>query len=176
LNGQESAGEHPLTDIGQRVLFAVFLAVWITDSFFFRYSVFSAVLAPGFLRFPVGAAILAASVLLTLKAHKAVFNESGREPDLISEGVFSLVRHPMYLGSWLFSFGLVLMTFSVSSSAVSLIILLFYYLIARYEEQLLVSKFGDRYRIYQVCVPMLFPFTGFRTARGRGARPNPLER
>jgi protein-S-isoprenylcysteine O-methyltransferase Ste14 len=164
LNGQESAGEHPLTDIGQRVLFAVFLAVWITDSFFFRYSVFSAVLA------------LAASVLLTLKAHKAVFNESGREPDLISEGVFSLVRHPMYLGSWLFSFGLVLMTFSVSSSAVSLIILLFYYLIARYEEQLLVSKFGDRYRIYQVCVPMLFPFTGFRTARGRGARPNPLER
>jgi len=33
-------GEHRLGDAGQLILFLIFLAVWITDSFFFKYSSF----------------------------------------------------------------------------------------------------------------------------------------
>ena len=150
-------GEHPHTDIGQLALFAVFIATWITDSFLFRYSVFFAVYAPPYIRIPVGIATLVASALLALSAHKAVFGEPGREAAVICRGAFSLVRHPMYLGSWLFSVGLVVMTFSVSSAAVSILMLLFYYLVAKYEELLLVKKFGVEYREYQAQVPMFVP-------------------
>jgi protein-S-isoprenylcysteine O-methyltransferase Ste14 len=151
------AGEHPYTDIGQLVLFAVFLITWVTDSFLFRYSVFFAAHVSCYIRIPVGIAILVASALLALSAHKAVFVRPGREPGVISKGAFSFVRHPMYLGSWLFSAGLVIMTFSVSSAAVSMLMFLFYYLVASYEELLLVGKFGVEYRNYQARVPMFFP-------------------
>jgi protein-S-isoprenylcysteine O-methyltransferase Ste14 len=167
-NRYGSAGEHALTDVGQLVLYAVFLATWISDSFLFRYSVFLAVHVPAYIRFPVGIATLIASALLALSAHKAVFGEPGREPGVISEGAFSFVRHPMYLGSWLLSVGLVIMTFSVSSAAVSIVIFLFYYLVAKYEELLLLEKFGVKYRKYQARVPMFLPlkFGGKRPTRG----------
>ncbi len=163
-NRHGMAGEHALTDIGQLVLFTIFLATWITDSFLFRYSVFLAVHVPVSIRFAVGGAALVASAFLALSAHKAVFGGPDREPGVISKGVFSFVRHPMYLGSWVFSLGLVIMTLSVSSAAVSLLIFLFYYLAAKYEERLLVKKFGAEYRKYQARVPMFLPlkFRSFR--------------
>jgi hypothetical protein len=33
-------GEHPFEDIGQLIIAFLFLVVWITDSFFFKYSSF----------------------------------------------------------------------------------------------------------------------------------------
>jgi protein-S-isoprenylcysteine O-methyltransferase Ste14 len=171
------AGEHAFTDIGQLVLFAVFLITWITDSFAFRYSVFLAVHVPAYVRFPVGLATLVASAVFALSAHKAVFGQAGRKPGLISKGVFSFVRHPMYFGSWLFSVGLVIMSFSVSSAAVSIVILLFYCLVARYEELLLAGKFGVEYREYQSRVPMFLPFkfAGRRIDKGTGSGPRAAE-
>jgi len=35
---EDLTGEHRLGDAGQLVLFIIFMAVWITDSFFFKYS------------------------------------------------------------------------------------------------------------------------------------------
>lgn len=165
---QGLAGEHAFTDIGQLILFAVFLITWITDSFLFRYSVFLAVHVPVYVRLPVGIATLAASALFALPAHKAVFDEPGRKPGVISEGVFSFVRHPMYLGSWLLCVGLVIITSSASSAAVCVVILLFYYRVAKYEEQLLLKRFGADYREYQSRVPMFFPLRlgGRRPTRG----------
>lgn len=161
---QQAAGEHPFTDIGQGILFAIFLVVWIADSFLLRYSVIHMVPVAGFIRCAIGGLILTASAVFVLKAHKAVFPASGGKAGLIVEGVFSLVRHPMYFGSWLFSLALVLMTFSVSAAIISFVILLFYIAVARYEERLLMDKFGAAYRRYQSRVPMLFP------VRGRGTR------
>jgi protein-S-isoprenylcysteine O-methyltransferase Ste14 len=158
-NRSELAGEHRYTDTGQLVLFAVFLIVWITDSFLIPYSVFLAVHVPVCIRLIVGISTLIASALLVLSAHKAVFGKPSRKPGVISKGAFSLVRHPMYFGSWLFSAGLVLTTFSLSSAAVSIMILIFYYLVAKHEELLLLKKFGVAYRRYQDRVPMFVPLT-----------------
>jgi protein-S-isoprenylcysteine O-methyltransferase Ste14 len=165
------AGEHPLTDSGQMVLFALFLATWIADSFLLRYTVFLALRVPASIRYPLGAATSIAANLLALRAHKSVFGQHGREPGVISTGAFAFVRHPMYLGSWLFCVGLVLMTISVTAAVVCLGMLLFYYLVARHEEQLLVAKFGPKYRSYQARVGMFFPRLGSvcslaRTAQG----------
>ena len=156
-NRDNLAGEHAFTDIGQLVLTVIFLAIWISDSFLFRYSVFAAAYVPVYVRLPVGIAMLIISALLALPAHKAVFGKAVQKPSVITDSVFSLVRHPMYLGSWLFFFGLVITTLSLTSAAVSIVILVFYYMVSKYEEKLLLQKFGIEYQKYKARVPMLFP-------------------
>ncbi len=156
-NRNNLAGEHAFTDIGQLVLLAAFMATWITDSFVFHYSVFVARNIPAYVHLPVGIAILIVSAVLALSAHKAVFGKAVQKPKVITEGVYSLVRHPMYLGSWLFFFGLIIITLSLTSAAVSIVIFLFYYLVSIYEEKLLLQKFGIEYQKYQAQVPMFFP-------------------
>jgi protein-S-isoprenylcysteine O-methyltransferase Ste14 len=37
------------------------------------------------------------------------------------------------------------------------VITVFYWYISRYEEKLLIDRFGDEYRDYRKKVPMLFP-------------------
>jgi protein-S-isoprenylcysteine O-methyltransferase Ste14 len=174
---RELAGEHAFTDIGQLILYAVFLITWITDSLIFHYSVFLAVYVPAYIRVPAGIAILIASTLLALSAHKALFGEPEGKSGVIATGAFSLVRHPMYLGSWLFSVGLAITMFSASSALVSLAILVFYCHVARYEERLLLRKFGEEYRQYQARVPMFAPFKfkRKRLARVMGSGPRSTE-
>ena len=154
---QNLAGEHAFTDIGQLVLLVIFLAAWITDSFLFHYSVFVARYIPVYVRLPVGIIVLIFSALLALSAHKAVFGEAVKKPNVITDKVFSLVRHPMYLGSWLFFVGLMITTLSLASAVVSIVIFVFYYRVAKYEEKLLLEKFGIEYQKYKARVPMLFP-------------------
>jgi protein-S-isoprenylcysteine O-methyltransferase Ste14 len=170
-HGQGLAGEHPLTDVGQMILFVVFVVTWVTDTFVFRYSVFTAASVPAFLRLSFGAATLIAAAALALSAHRTIFGVRGRNRGPISTGAFSFVRHPMYLGSWLFSAGLVIMSFSLSAAAVSIVILLFYYVMARHEELLLLEKFGVKYREYQARVPMFLPLRFAKRPLGDGKTP-----
>jgi protein-S-isoprenylcysteine O-methyltransferase Ste14 len=151
------AGEHAVTDGGQLILLVVFLGFWVSDSFVFRYSVSAAETIPRYVRLPVAAVILFMSAYLALRAHKQVFGADGRAGGLITSGVFSLVRHPMYLGSWLFFCGLVCATLSCASAAVVLVMAGFYYYVARYEERLLIETFGADYQEYRTRVPMVFP-------------------
>ncbi|MBN1834570.1 MAG: isoprenylcysteine carboxylmethyltransferase family protein [Spirochaetales bacterium] len=151
------AGEHAFTDVGQLILLAIFLAVWVTDSFLFRYSLIGAAVVPVYVRIPLGVAALAAAAALALPAHKAVFGNSDREPGLVTGGVFARVRHPMYLGSWLLPVALTLLTGSVAAAAVCVVILLFYLGVSRHEERLLLEKHGAAYREYMGRVPWFFP-------------------
>jgi hypothetical protein len=43
-------GEHPYGDLGQIIILLVFLAIWILDSFVFRYSTFLSASVPIYLR------------------------------------------------------------------------------------------------------------------------------
>ena len=151
------AGEHALTDIGQLVLLTVFLATWVTDSFVFHYSDFLSGYVSLYVRLPAGLAMLVFSALLALPAHQAVFGKNRRSSGLITHGVFALVRHPMYGGSWLFTIGLVIGTLSAASALVSVVFLVFSYRVAHHEEALLSQKYGLSYRTYAARVPMLIP-------------------
>jgi protein-S-isoprenylcysteine O-methyltransferase Ste14 len=163
------AGEHAFTDTGQLVLYLVFLAAWVTDSFVFHYSLAGAAL-PLYVRIPLGAAALAGSAALALPAHKMIFGDADHEGGVVSAGVYARVRHPMYLGSWLLPVGLTLLTGSLASAGVCLAILLFYLLVARYEERLLLDRYGAEYAEYMARVPMFFPLRLRLRRRGTGAR------
>jgi protein-S-isoprenylcysteine O-methyltransferase Ste14 len=150
-------GEHRLGDTIQLVLLFVFLAVWILDSFIFRFSDFLVARIPWFIRFPLGIILLLISLSLARTGLKKVFGETRDEPQVITEGVFSIVRHPIYLGAILLYMGLICITLSLVSAAVWIIIILFYRFISRHEEKLLIRRFGDEYLNYMKSVPMLFP-------------------
>jgi protein-S-isoprenylcysteine O-methyltransferase Ste14 len=74
---------------------------------------------------------------------------------LVDSGIYSVVRHPQYLGFILFVLALVLMSqhwLSVVSGVVGSA--LFYKDVLR-EEQMSVKKFGDDYRCYMQKVPRM---------------------
>ena len=72
---------------------------------------------------------------------------------VVDQGPFAVVRHPQYLGAMSLNVTFMLISphwliILVGSSAIML-----FYLYARQEEESLVKKFGDEYRVYVGRVP-----------------------
>jgi protein-S-isoprenylcysteine O-methyltransferase Ste14 len=156
-NRPDLAGEHKYTDAGQVILLVIFLIVWILDSFMLHYSTFLNENIKWYFRIIPGIIILVGAQYIAWSGIKTVFGEVREPPRVITEGVFSIVRHPVYFGSFMAFFGLVFMTSSLFSFLIWIIMIIFYYYISRYEEKLLLTKFGKEYEDYMKKVPMLFP-------------------
>ncbi len=145
---KEKNGEHPLGDAGQLILFALFMVIWVLDSFILHRSTILAKSFPLVLRLISLGVSFATAAWLFKSGHVAV---SGAQPPakVISSGAFGYVRHPLYLGSMLIYLGLTVSTASLFCLALLVIIALFYNFIAGYEEKLLELKFGETYRVYK---------------------------
>lgn len=78
---------------------------------------------------------------------------------LIVTGVHTYVRHPLYLGTFAFVWGLFLI-FPYVSFFITNGIITIYTLIGIYmEEEKLEAVFGESYKQYKLTVPKLIPFT-----------------
>jgi protein-S-isoprenylcysteine O-methyltransferase Ste14 len=141
-------GEHPFGDAGQLICLAIFMVVWIGDSFFLHKSTAPADHFPLYVRLAVLALTLIIAVYLFRSGHIVIIH--GHEPtNVINTGAFHYVRHPLYLASILTYLGLTVSTCSLFSFAVLAVIFAFYDHIARYEEKLLEKKFGSEYTSYK---------------------------
>lgn len=160
-------GEHPRGDVGQIVLFVIFLAVWIADSFFFKYTNTLSHYIPLYLRIPLSSVIFIISGYFALAGHRILFEEEREIPVVIAHGVFGVVRHPLYFSAIMLYLGFLLLTFSMAATLVWVIIFIFYNFIASYEENLLIGKFGKEYETYKQKVPRWIPRFGKRN-RGDG--------
>jgi protein-S-isoprenylcysteine O-methyltransferase Ste14 len=154
---EDLIGEHPAGDAGQLILAVIFLTVWVADSFFLKYTTFLSGYIPLPVRVILSAAVLALGGYLAKKGHDIVFGQVREKPGIFREGVFGLVRHPLYSGGILFYAGLLFLSPSLAAGAVWLAAIAFYIYIARHEEKLLIREFGDEYREYMREVPLLFP-------------------
>lgn len=76
--------------------------------------------------------------------------------DIVLQGLYKYVRHPIYTANILLLFGLALATGSGVILINSLVLTYFYYRSAKNEEEELVRNFSD-YTEYQKHVPMFFP-------------------
>ncbi|MBW2636570.1 MAG: isoprenylcysteine carboxylmethyltransferase family protein [Deltaproteobacteria bacterium] len=157
---EDLAGEHVFGDAGQIILFVIFLAVWITDSFFMRYSTFLSGYISLWVKIPFAIAVLCIGGYLAKTSHDIIFKEIRKEPSVVDRGVFGRVRHPLYLAAILFYLGMLLFTFSIIAGIVFIMIIVFYNYIARYEERLLIEKFGEEYEEYMKRVPRWIPGSG----------------
>lgn len=151
------AGEHSFGDAGQLFFFIAFLAVWITDSFFFHYSSFLNDYVPLAVQVALGAIVLLIAGYLAFTGLKIVFHEVRKNPAVIRKGIYGRIRHPQYTGEILLYLGLLLLRTSLAALVVWIIIIVFLHYLMRYEEKLLVKRFGDEYRQYMRDVPMYFP-------------------
>ena len=154
---EDLAGEHRIGDLGQLILLLIFLGIWITDTFFLKFSVILANPISLIIRIPVGIGILMIAGWSARSGLNVVFGEARQEPRVIREGVFSIVRHPIYLGAILVYLSLLVFSFSIAAVLIWVVIIGFYYSLCRYEEKLLTAKFGDDYTTYMREVPMLLP-------------------
>jgi protein-S-isoprenylcysteine O-methyltransferase Ste14 len=150
-------GEHPYGDLGQIIILLVFLAIWILDSFVFRYSTFLSASVPIYLRLIFAGMILVLAIYLVRSGHRAASDDVLSSSRLITDGAFSRVRHPLYLASLLFYLFLIALTLSLISLLVFTGIFIFYNAIAAYEEKFLEKKFGKDYSDYRKKVPRWIP-------------------
>ncbi|MBO4231978.1 MAG: DUF1295 domain-containing protein, partial [Bacteroidales bacterium] len=89
---------------------------------------------------------------------------SGRNTDkqlakqLNTKGIYSMVRHPLYLGNYLMWAGLLIYTMNLSLFIiVSLVYWLYYERIMFAEERYLEREFGETYREWSLRVPAFLP-------------------
>lgn len=152
--------EQPLCDSIQLAMLISYFAVLGADSLghfvfgvstvFVGFASFPLLLFPAFLLWSLG-------IYLALKSHEAVFGEMNGQPKLIDSGVYSWVRHPMYLGTLMFCLGFLFIMPSLPSFGVWIAFFIFYDKMATYEEKNLIHILGGEYGNYQKRVPEWFP-------------------
>lgn len=150
------AGEHSIGDTGQLILFCLFMALWLSDMFW-EYSSFLNESVPSGVRLSTGILLLVVSGCLAGAGLSIVFGKRAQSQGVIKKGVFSFVRHPIYLGEIILYLGLLALNISLAAAFIWIIAIFFLHYISRYEEKLLLAKFGREYEQYMQEVPMWFP-------------------
>ncbi len=78
--------------------------------------------------------------------------------DLVTEGIYSHTRNPMYVGNVLIATGVALAANTVTALAVAIVLFVFVYqAIIAAEEEFLLNKFGAGYQAYCRAVPRWLP-------------------
>ena len=145
---KEKRGEHPFGDAGQLILLAVFLIVWVSDSFYLHWSTFLANWIPHPARSGLLYVMLIMVAILVWTGRFVIIGKE-RPDHVVNTGPFHYVRHPLYLAALLGYIGTAISSFSLYSFVLLIPIIIFYNYIASYEEKLLEAKFGEAYREYE---------------------------
>jgi protein-S-isoprenylcysteine O-methyltransferase Ste14 len=151
------AGEHPLGDAGQLVLACLFAVIWIADTFLLKYTIFLNQYVPLAVRIPCGIMLLVLAGYLARTGLTIVFDEVRENPRVIRKGLFGVMRHPIYLSEILLYLGLLILSISLAAALVWVCAIFFLHYISRYEERLLLERFGREYEQYRREVPMWIP-------------------
>ncbi|MEY4974797.1 MAG: hypothetical protein RLZZ55_1591 [Bacteroidota bacterium] len=115
--------------------------------------------------------VIIGHLIRALAVGKRAAHTSGRNRDeqvaeaLNSTGIYSMVRHPLYLGNITTYMGWVVFTGIWWLIPIMLVVFLFYYRFIIYaEEQFLTRKFGQDYLDWKSATPLLLPaFWKFKT-------------
>ncbi len=133
------------------------MAIWVSDSFFLNYSTFTNQYIPLSVRITVGIILIVFAVYLASKGQSIVFDKKRGKSSVIQKGVFNVVRHPVYLSEILLYLGLLALNMSLAALGIWIAVSIFLHYISRYEESLLVDRFGEEYKQYMRRVPMWIP-------------------
>jgi protein-S-isoprenylcysteine O-methyltransferase Ste14 len=112
----------------------------------------------------LGVALIAGSVVVFWRAHADLgLNwsptlEIRERHELITRGIYGVIRHPMYASQWIWSLAQILLLHNWIAGFSSLLVFIpFYFLRVKTEEQLMLEQFSDQYRSYMQKVGAVFP-------------------
>jgi protein-S-isoprenylcysteine O-methyltransferase Ste14 len=83
--------------------------------------------------------------------------ETHRTEKIVTKGVYSIVRHPQYLGGLLAHMGISFLSSAWYSLLLTPLMVVLIYLISRKEENELIKEFGKEYEDYKKKVGMFSP-------------------
>ncbi len=104
----------------------------------------------------IGYTLVGLGIALLMTGWPEVYH-ARRRGELATGGVYTLVRHPQYLGILTALFGQILHWPTILTVALYPVIVWAYVRLARHEERALLARFGDAYRDYRRRVSMLVP-------------------
>ena len=108
----------------------------------------------------IGTSFLVPGAWLAIKGVKETtlkVAETHRTEKIVTTGVYSIVRHPQYLGGLLAHVGISFLLSAQYSLLFTPLMVVILYLISRKEEGELIREFGKEYEYYKKKVPMLIP-------------------
>ena len=109
--------------------------------------------------FSVSGQVIRAIAIGTSSKHTSGRNTKEQVADALNtKGIYSTVRHPLYLGNFFMWIGIVMYTYNIwFILVVSLLFWLYYERIMFAEERFLEKKFGDDYLNWSLKVPAFWP-------------------
>lgn len=114
----------------------------------------------------LGVLLTAGALLIFWRAHADLgLNwspslEIREKHELITRGIYGVIRHPMYASQWLLVIAQPLLLQNWIAGFLNLLMFIpFYLLRVRAEEQMMTEIFGDQYRTYMQKVGAVFPKT-----------------
>lgn len=112
----------------------------------------------------LGVVLIAGAVLVFWRAHADLgLNwsptlEIRERHELVTRGIYSQIRHPMYASQWLWVLAQPLLLQNWIAGFLNLLVFIpFYLLRVRAEERLMLEQFGDQYRSYMQRVGAVLP-------------------
>ena len=178
LNLQEKYGKERGIKIGEISgvvsgwgVFLFWFGMWVSPQPRFTFPAFQnlSVLVPA-IDFPIPISHLAIFLpLFTVGAWLGIegvakttlYTAETHRPDKIAiEGVYSIVRHPQYLGGLLAHIGTSFLLSAWYSLLSTLMMAVIIYVVSWKEEEELIKEFGKEYENYKKKVPMLVPRRG----------------
>jgi len=135
----------------------VFYQLSLKSTLLFKPGIFS--VSVGLLIGITGLSIMTICIFKYFKGLSGLFAVSEKKQGgvLIISGIHQWIRHPLYLGTFLFIWG-GWIAYPLLSLFISNCIITIYTLVGiRLEEKKLIAEYGERYKAYQQDVPMLIP-------------------
>ena len=167
IHSFESAGNKLFRYRGQIPLFIFITAIpviFLTDFSLFVDPVYLIITVASIVVAVLGFVIRAYTIGTTPKGTSGRNTKEQVAESLNTSGIYSMVRHPLYLGNYLMWLGLLMFTFNLYYIIIiSLFFWIYYERIMFAEERFLEGKYGDEYLNWSKQVPAFIPaFSKFR--------------
>ncbi len=112
----------------------------------------------------LGAGVLALALYVFARAHADLRTnwsptlEIYKGHDLITNGIYGVIRHPMYASQWLFNIAQALLLHNWIAGFAGLVLFVpFYFLRVSAEEKMMAETFGDKYGKYMASTGRVLP-------------------
>jgi protein-S-isoprenylcysteine O-methyltransferase Ste14 len=141
------------------VLFlAAIPVIWFTSTYGMAPNVMLVITIGAVVTSLAGLIVRAIAIGTTPKGTSGRNTKSQVAESLNTSGIYSCLRHPLYLGNYLMWIGIVIFTFNIPFTIiVSLAFWLYYERIMFAEERFLETKFGNKYMDWSKSVPAFIP-------------------
>ena len=133
-----------------------FVIIWMLD-LVYLISVILNSFIPLIIRFILFLIIMCLGIIFIYLSRKALFPDGELTGILLTEGIFSRVRHPLYLGGLLIYLSFIFLSISLISIALFVINFILFNKMATYEEKILEDIFGNQYLDYKKRVSKWIP-------------------